>query len=68
MPNLEFSQEEKLAGLIAFEALYQARRNDERSWRAPAELLYHSIATELQIELTRANARIAELEAEKVGK
>lgn len=66
MPSPEYTQEEKMAGLIAFEKRFQALRSEERSSRAPAELLYHHIGQALQMALTRANARIAELE-KKVG-
>jgi len=44
----EWTQEERLSALNYFEARYAVLRGQERSSRAPAELLYHSIAIDLQ--------------------
>lgn len=55
----EFTAEEKFAALNDFEARYAALRKEERTSRAPAELLYHKIATDLQATVNRLRAAIA---------
>jgi len=57
----DWTQEEKLNALNVFEQKYADLRKQEITSRAPAELLYHSMAIDLQCEVTALREALEEL-------